>query len=114
MRAFIDGVLRFGIPPRFYLGIVRPAKGMEKAVILKLNETFEDPAMKGMYGSKEDTNDTEDFFSFVSIPLTSPLSLQWDRKQYKTEQGMIEWDYLYFKLIFKYKKSIKIWLLMYN
>jgi V-type H+-transporting ATPase subunit C len=30
MRAFIDGVLRFGIPPRFYIGIVRPAKGQEK------------------------------------------------------------------------------------
>lgn len=76
MRAFIDGVLRFGIPPRFYIGIVRPAKGQEKPILLKLNETFEDPTMKGMYGSKEDANDTEDFFSFVSIPLTSPLFLQ--------------------------------------
>lgn len=24
MRAFIDGVLRFGIPPRFYIGILKP------------------------------------------------------------------------------------------
>ena len=76
MRAFIDGVLRFGIPPRFYLGIVRPAKGQEKAIQLILNEKFEDKAMSGMYGTKEDTNDTEDFFSYVSIPLTSPLFLQ--------------------------------------
>ena len=76
MRAFIDGVLRFGIPPRFYIGIVKPNKGQEKTVLLKLNETFEDPAMKGMYGSKEDAMDTEDFFSFVSIPLTSPMFLQ--------------------------------------
>lgn len=76
MRAFIDGVLRFGIPPRFYIGIVRPHKGQEKVILSKLSETFEDQAMKGMYGSKEDTNDTEDFFSFVSIPLTSPLFLQ--------------------------------------
>ena len=27
IRAFIDGVLRFGIPPNFYLGIIRPHKG---------------------------------------------------------------------------------------
>jgi len=33
MRAFIDGVLRFGIPPRFYIGIVKPAKGYEKQVM---------------------------------------------------------------------------------
>lgn len=76
MRAFIDGVLRFGIPPKFYIGIVRPNKGQEKVVLQKLNEKFEDPTMKGMYGSKEDANDTEDFFSFVNIPLTSPLFLQ--------------------------------------
>jgi hypothetical protein len=30
MRAYIDGVLRFGIPPRFYLGIVKPGKGRDK------------------------------------------------------------------------------------
>jgi len=30
MRAYIDGVLRFGIPPRFFLGIVKPAKGRDK------------------------------------------------------------------------------------
>ena len=76
MRAFIDGVLRFGIPPRFYIGIVKPNKGMEKVILSKLNEKFEDPSMKGMYGAKDDTNDTEDFFSFVSIPLTSPMFLQ--------------------------------------
>ena len=33
MRAFIDGVLRFGIPPRFYIGLVQPVKGQEKAVL---------------------------------------------------------------------------------
>jgi len=76
MRAFIDGVLRFGIPPRFYIGIVKPNKGHEKQVLIKLSETFADKAMAEMYGTKEDTNDTEDFFPFVNIPLTSPLFLQ--------------------------------------
>jgi hypothetical protein len=32
--------------------------------------------MREMYGTKEETNDTEDFFPFVNIPLTSPLFLQ--------------------------------------
>lgn len=76
MRAFIDGVLRFGIPPRFYIGILKPAKGQEKLVMAKLCETFADHAMREMYGSKEDTNDTEDFFPFVNIPLTAPIFLQ--------------------------------------
>jgi hypothetical protein len=76
MRAYIDGVLRFGIPPKFYIGVIKPSKGSEKVVLSKLNEVFEDPAMKGMYGAKEDAADSEDFFSFVSIPLTAPLFLQ--------------------------------------
>lgn len=76
MRAYIDGVLRFGIPPRFFIGIVRPAKGKEKTVLSQMSEAFCDPAMKDMYGSKEDANDTEDFFPFVMIPLTSPVFLQ--------------------------------------
>lgn len=76
MRAFIDGVLRFGIPPTFFIGIVRPAKGQDKMLMAKLCETFADKAMAGMYGSKEETNDTEDFYPFVNIPLTSPIFLQ--------------------------------------
>lgn len=76
MRAFIDGVLRFGIPPKFFLGIINPVRGYEKVVLQKLTDTFSDPAMKDMYGGKEDTNEGEDFFPYVSIPLTSPIFLQ--------------------------------------
>jgi V-type H+-transporting ATPase subunit C len=76
MRAFIDGVLRFNIPPRFYIGIIKANKGAEKQILSRLSETFADKAMAGMYGTKEETNDTEDFFPFVSIPLTSPVFLQ--------------------------------------
>ena len=76
MRAFIDGVLRFGIPPRFFIGIVKPYKGYEKQILQKMSSAFADKTMVDMYGSKEDTNDTEDFYPFVNIPLTSPLFLQ--------------------------------------
>jgi V-type H+-transporting ATPase subunit C len=67
MRAYIDGVLRFGIPPNFFIGVVKPAKGKEKSILLQMMEIFADPAMKDMYGTKEDLNDTEDFFPFVNI-----------------------------------------------
>ena len=77
MRAFIDGVLRFGIPPRFALAVVHPQKGMEKQVLANLNQRFNDSSLAGLYGSgsggKDDGDD--DFFSFVNIPLTSPMFL---------------------------------------
>ena len=33
MRTFIDGVLSFGIPPKFYLGIIKPNKGADKKIM---------------------------------------------------------------------------------
>jgi V-type H+-transporting ATPase subunit C len=75
MRAYIDGVLRFGIPPKFFLGIVKPTKGKEKQVLNSMTDVFIDPTLKDMYGSKEDAQDTEDFFPFVMVPLTSPIFL---------------------------------------
>jgi len=80
MRAFIDGVLRFGISPRFYIGIVVPFKGQDKNVLTALNDRFDDKSLSGMYaGGKEEGGagvaDSEDFFSFVSIPLNTPMSM---------------------------------------
>jgi hypothetical protein len=80
LRAFIDGVLRFGIPPQFFIGIVEANKGQEKQVIAVLNECFDDKSLKGMYGSTSGKDDgagdiNDDFFSFVSIPLTSPMGI---------------------------------------
>ena len=76
MRVFIDGVLRFGIPPKFYIGIVRPAKGQDKQALLKLTEAFMDHSMKEMYSSKEEGAEVEDFYPFVNVTLTSPIFLQ--------------------------------------
>jgi V-type H+-transporting ATPase subunit C len=74
MRAFIDGVLRFGIPPRFALAIVHPQKGQEKNVIAQLNQRFNDASLAGLYG-KDEGGLEDDFFSFVSVPMTSPMFL---------------------------------------
>ena len=67
IRTYIDGVLRFGIPPRFFMSIVKPHKGAEKKILSLLSENFAEASMKDMYGSKEETNDTEDFYPFVFV-----------------------------------------------
>ena len=77
IRAYIDGVLRFGIPPKFFMGIISPTKGYEDKIRRALTDQFADPAMKDMYGTKEELNDTEDFFPYVMVALNSPAFLQW-------------------------------------
>lgn len=42
IRAYIDGVLRFGIPPKFFVGIVMPKKGVEKSILQELTKTLAD------------------------------------------------------------------------
>jgi V-type H+-transporting ATPase subunit C len=76
MRAFVDGVLRFGIPPKFFLGVIQPMKGKDKQVLENMISTFADPSMSEMYGSKDEVGDGEDFYPFVLIPMTSPIFLQ--------------------------------------
>jgi V-type H+-transporting ATPase subunit C len=75
MRAYVDSVLRFGIPPKFVLGIYKPVKGKEKQILTSMQNEFGDEKMKFAYGSKEDTGDNEDYYPFVQISLTSPLEL---------------------------------------
>lgn len=79
MRAFIDGVLRFGIPAKFALAIVHPNKGSDKQLLANLNERFDDKSLSGMYGGmgKDEIGEggADDFFSFVSVPLTTPSFL---------------------------------------
>jgi len=72
MRTYIDGVLRFGIPPKFFLGVIKSnSKAFDSKILLKLEDAFAEEHMKGMYGAKTDAND-EDFFPYISNPLTSP------------------------------------------
>lgn len=40
MRAFVDGVLRFGIPPQFFLGVVHPQKNREKQLTEVMIQNF--------------------------------------------------------------------------
>lgn len=75
IRAYIDGVLRFGIPPRFYIGVVFPGKGQERTVLQELNNALADENLKEMYGEKLDVQEADDYWAFVCINLTSPAFL---------------------------------------
>lgn len=76
LRAFIDGVLRFGIPPKFFIGSIEANKGQEKHLLAELNRKFDDTSLAGMYGGAGKEEDSHDeFYSFVSIPLTTPIGI---------------------------------------
>lgn len=76
IRAYIDGVLRFSIPPVFFMGVVMPSKGHDKKVLNELMKVTAEKGLEEMYGEKNANDaafDSEDFWPFVSIPLSAPL-----------------------------------------
>lgn len=73
MRAYIDGILRFGIPPRFYLGSISINRGKDKTLLELMIKEYAEDTMKEMYGSKDEIGDSEDFFPFVQIPFNPPI-----------------------------------------
>lgn len=77
IRSYIDGVLRFGIPPRFFMGVVMPAKGSEKRILTDMMNVLAEKGLEEMYGERNqaEQNDQEDFWPFVSIPLSSPAHI---------------------------------------
>ena len=74
MRTFIDGVLRFGIPPKFCMGIIKPEKNKDAKIMKNLSDSFAEDHLKEMYGEKQDAQD-EDFFPYISNTLSAPLFL---------------------------------------
>ena len=72
IRAYIDGVLRFGIPPKFYIGVVMPKRGTEKSILTEMTKLLAEQNMQEMYGEKIDANEADDYWPFVCIHLTSP------------------------------------------
>lgn len=71
MRVFIDGVLRFGIPPKFFLCVVKAEKDKDKKIMDNLSQYFAEEHLKDMYGEKQDNQD-EDFFPYISSKFDSP------------------------------------------
>lgn len=70
VRTYIDGVLRFGIPPTFLMTILDPKKN-EKRIFQNLIEYMvPDKEEQKMYGDREKLQDSEDFYPFVVVPST--------------------------------------------
>ena len=75
IRAYIDGVLRFGIEPRFIIAVVIPKKTQEKKILLEMTEALAEEHLKEMYGEKIDASEADDYWPFVCISLTSPMHI---------------------------------------
>ena len=50
----MDGVLRFNIPPKFFMGIIKPEKNKDKKVLENLSNQFAEEHLKDIYGEKMD------------------------------------------------------------
>jgi hypothetical protein len=72
IRVYIDSVLRFGIPPTFYTGLVMPKKGDERKILTMMSDHLADAEFREFYGEKMDASEADDYWPFVSVPLTSP------------------------------------------
>lgn len=75
IRAYVEGVLRFGIGKEMFLGVIIPRKGQEREILQAMTEALAEDDLREMYGEKMDANEAEDYWPFVSIPLTSPMFL---------------------------------------
>lgn len=71
MRVFIDGILRFGIPACFYMGLVVPARNADKKLLQQMSDHLAEGEFKSMYGEKIE-NESDDYWPFVCVPITSP------------------------------------------
>lgn len=69
LRLTVDVAMRFGITDPCCICLVKPQVGKEKKVQQLLLNLFTDPSQRGLYGTKEELEDTEDFFPFVYIPV---------------------------------------------
>ena len=73
IRAYIEGVLRFGIEKKFMIGVVCPRKNTERLILTQMTEVLAEQDLREYYGEKMDANEADDYWPFVCIPLTSPL-----------------------------------------
>lgn len=73
IRAYIEGVLRFGIEKRFMIGLICPKKGAERTILTQMNTCLAEAHLREYYGEKMDAQEQDDYWPFVCIPLTSPI-----------------------------------------
>lgn len=70
MRIFAESVLRYSLPPQFVSFFIVPERDREKRVIDGLIKRFMRPGeTSDMYGSRDESEEGEDFFPFVFVRL---------------------------------------------
>ena len=57
IRAYIEGVLRFGIEKRFMIGLVCPKKGAERLILQQMNTCLAEAHLREYYGEKMDAQE---------------------------------------------------------
>ncbi|CAG9327819.1 unnamed protein product [Blepharisma stoltei] len=72
MRIFAESVLRYSLPPQFVSFYIIPERDREKRVLDSMVKKFMRPGETAdMYGSRDDSDENEDFFPFVFVRLPS-------------------------------------------
>lgn len=76
VRLVVELTMRFGPKehdiPTFASCLVNVSNSSkEKSVLTALTTLFSDASNKEMYGTKEELEDSEDFFPFVYIPINT-------------------------------------------
>ncbi|KRX02012.1 hypothetical protein PPERSA_07657 [Pseudocohnilembus persalinus] len=69
LRLYVDIASRFGQREDILKAIVEVTPNKEKKVLTELMKLFISPGQQSMYGTKEELEDTEDFFPYVYIPI---------------------------------------------
>jgi V-type H+-transporting ATPase subunit C len=72
LRAIIDSTMRFGSSESFFLASIEIQAGKEKKFLQDLTAMVGEANTKGMYGNKEEIEDTEDFYPFAHVPINIP------------------------------------------
>jgi V-type H+-transporting ATPase subunit C len=72
LKVIIDSQMRFGSSDDFVVLVVKINKGREKRIHSGLIGVFAEKSKKEFYGTKEELNDSEDFFPYALSLIDFP------------------------------------------
>lgn len=72
LKVVIDSQMRFGSSDDFIVLVVKVVKGREKKIHTGLIGAFAEKSKKEFYGTKEELNDSEDFFPYAFALIEFP------------------------------------------
>eukprot|EP01017_Pseudomicrothorax_dubius_P040877 TRINITY_DN647_c0_g1_i1.p1 TRINITY_DN647_c0_g1~~TRINITY_DN647_c0_g1_i1.p1 ORF type:complete len:383 (+),score=120.89 TRINITY_DN647_c0_g1_i1:137-1285(+) len=69
LKLLVDCAMRFGVNEPYLAVIIDVFPGKDKRIVQGLLKIFSDPSQLGLYGTKEELQESEDFYPFVYIPI---------------------------------------------